>query len=99
MVVAESFSMASQKPRTRGARRKGTPHSTLEVELTKVERQFGLQACGQCVGPSETVTLALEELQVTRGPGRCQSVSHALGLCRWDDRVLGSLEQQDGASH
>ena len=38
------------------------PWVILKVEVTKVERQFGLEACGQGSSPPESVRLALEEL-------------------------------------
>src|SRR5271157_631540 len=59
-IVAEFVGMASlEKPRTRGVRSnapfRDPRRNVSEVEFLQVERQLGLEACGQCVRPSEPV--------------------------------------------
>ena len=78
-----------------GRQRKTSEPKPRAQDQHRVEIKLGVESAPDVLGLPETVLLAIEQKIADRNAACLQCRDHEFGLVRWDDAILGALEEDD----
>src|SRR5271165_2931122 len=95
MPIAATSMTCERDPTPIGSKERILEPKSRAQDQHRVEIKLGVESAPDVLGLPETVLLAIEQKIADWNAALLQRRDHEFGLVRWDDAILGALEEDD----